>query len=94
MAGLNRLAFDDGTKEIGLGVLLPNFWNCEFGTELFSAIMEHAKLKLNLEDIYATCDLDNIYSIKSLEKLGIKFVRNIEYMGENSPTLLLVKSLI
>lgn len=48
------------------------FWNQGIATEAVQAVLQFAINKLNLETIFATCDEDNIASIKVLEKCGMK----------------------
>ena len=51
--------------------ILPNFWNSGFATEALMEILQFGFSKLALHRIEAGCAIENIASIKVLEKVGM-----------------------
>jgi RimJ/RimL family protein N-acetyltransferase len=49
----------------------PDYWNKGYTTEALSEILKLGFLKLNLHRIEAGCAVDNVASIKVLEKVGM-----------------------
>lgn len=49
----------------------PDYWNKGFGTETLHEILNFGFEKLQLHRIEAGCAVDNIASIKVLEKVGM-----------------------
>jgi RimJ/RimL family protein N-acetyltransferase len=52
-------------------VLYPKYWNQGFATEVLSAMIDFGFDKLKLHRIQAGCAVDNVGSIKVLEKVGM-----------------------
>ena len=69
---------------------MPEHRQKGFGFESASAIMTYARTKLGIDYIVAITDLDNIGSIKLLEKLGLKFEKIMELDGDGKPCRLFV----
>ena len=57
---------------------LPDFWNQGFAYEAANAVLTDARERLKLNRILAIVNPDNDASIKLLEKLGLKFERNLK----------------
>lgn len=51
--------------------LHPNYWNKGYATEVLNAVLDFGFNELNLHRIHAGCALENIGSIKVLEKAGM-----------------------
>ncbi|MDD4779653.1 MAG: GNAT family N-acetyltransferase [Tissierellia bacterium] len=66
--------------EIGLKIL-PEFWGRGFATEIGNALIHYGMVKLDLDEIIAMADPNNIRSIKSLENIGMTFLKNGYYLG-------------
>jgi len=56
---------------------LPDFWNKGFAFEAAAAVLTDARERLKLNRILAIVNPDNDSSIKLLEKLGLKYERNV-----------------
>jgi len=61
---------------------MPDYRGKGYGFESASAVLEYAKNELGINYIVAITDLDNVRSIKLLEKLGLKFEK-IMKLDEN-----------
>lgn len=66
--------------EIGLKIL-PKFWGKNFSKEIGNALIHYGLVKLDLDEIIAMADPNNIGSIKSLESIGMTFLKNGYYYG-------------
>jgi len=66
--------------EIGMKIL-PLFWGNGYSTEVGNALIHYGLSKLKLNEIIAMADPDNIKSIKSLESLGMRFIKYGYYNG-------------
>ena len=69
---------------------MPEYRNKGYGYESCVAIMDYAKDELGIDYIVAITDLDNIASIKLLEKLGLKFDKVMQLDGEKKQCRLFV----
>ncbi len=69
---------------------MPEFRNKGYGYESSVAILDYAKDELGIDYIVAITDLDNIASIKLLEKLGLKFEKIMQLDGEKKQCRLFV----
>ena len=54
---------------------LPDYWGRGFAFEAASAVMKDARERLKLNQVLAIVNPDNEASIKLLERLGLRFVR-------------------
>lgn len=63
-----------GDNEVGYR-LLPKHWRKGFGTEVLKGLITHAS-NLGMKYLIAEVIKDNIASVKILEKLGFKFLRD------------------
>ncbi len=61
--------------------LIPDYWGNGYSTELGRAVISYGLMKLKLKEIIAMADPDNIRSIKSLESLGMEFIKYGYYNG-------------
>jgi RimJ/RimL family protein N-acetyltransferase len=61
---------------------LPDFWNRGFAFEAANAVLNDARERLKLNRILAVVNPDNDASIKLLEKLGLKFERNLKLAAD------------
>ncbi len=61
--------------------LNKNYWGKGFATEAAKASVDYGINQLNLKDIYAIADMNNIASKKVLEKVGLKFIETFNLEG-------------
>jgi RimJ/RimL family protein N-acetyltransferase len=71
---LRREALDD--VDVGFA-LLPRFWRRGYASEAAAAVLDYGRTTLGLERIVAVTQPDNLGSIKTLEKLGMRFERMV-----------------
>lgn len=69
---------------------MPQYRGNGYGFESASAVLNYAKNDLGINYIVALTDLDNVPSIKLLEKLGLKFEKIIQLDGEEKQCRLFV----
>ena len=69
---------------------MPDYRGKGYGYESASAIMDYAKSELAIDYIVAITDLDNVGSIKLLEKLGLKFEKVMQLDGDKKQCRLFV----
>jgi RimJ/RimL family protein N-acetyltransferase len=94
--GLNRVALRDAGAVIGICgllkrdhldhpdigfALLPGFWSQGYAREAADAVIAHGREQLGLRRILATTALDNVDSIRLLEKMGFQFESLIQSPG-------------
>jgi len=92
-AGLNKLRFDDKENRVELGIMImPEFWNCGYASELCTALIKYGQDSLRLKEIYFAIDRDNGASIKAANKQMVESIGTIDYLGEEK--LLFVKKLL
>lgn len=74
----------DGTNEIMLSYLLDSqHWGYGYALECCEAVLKYAKEQLDLKRIVAVIDFDNIRSIKTAEKLGMKYEKDVVFNNRN-----------
>jgi RimJ/RimL family protein N-acetyltransferase len=61
---------------------LPDFWSQGFAFEAATAVLTDARERLKLNRILAIVNPDNDASIKLLQKLGLKFERNVRLAAD------------
>ncbi|MBC7410040.1 MAG: GNAT family N-acetyltransferase [Arcicella sp.] len=61
--------------------LLEKYWGKGIATETANATLKYAFTKLNLLEVYAMCDIENIGSKNVLEKAGFSFIESFDYNG-------------
>lgn len=81
-AGLKYLPEFDKT-DIGFR-FLPTYWGQGFATEVSLSIIKYGFEKLGLQEIIGIADPDNIGSIKTLKKIGLKFYKYDFYDAEDT----------
>jgi len=67
---------------------LPEYTCFGYAFEIASATLDYAKHTLNLKKIVAITSTDNISSVKLLEKIGLKFEKNIRLKDDIEEVLL------
>jgi len=82
---LKRDTLDD--PDIGFA-FLPAYSGKGYAFEIAQATLDHARTKLGFHRISAITIPENERSVRLLEKIGMKFIREIQ-MGGNTETLLL-----
>ena len=74
----------DGTNEIMLSYLLDSqHWGYGYALECCEAVLKYAKEQLELKRIVAVIDFDNMRSIKTAEKLGMKYEKDVVFNNRN-----------
>ena len=76
-AGLKYLPEFDKT-DIGFR-FLPNYWGQGIATEVSIPIIKYGFEKLGLQEIIGIADADNIGSVKTLKRIGLKFYKQDVY---------------
>ncbi|WP_131535846.1 GNAT family N-acetyltransferase [Pedobacter nototheniae] len=61
---------------------IKEYWGKGYATESAKASISYAFNQLNANEVYAIADIDNLASIKILEKLGLKRVNIFQYDGK------------
>jgi RimJ/RimL family protein N-acetyltransferase len=75
------------SPDIGFA-FLPEFTGKGFAFEVANSTLTHAKDILKLPIILAITNPDNVKSIKLLEKIGLKFIRTINFENDNEELML------
>jgi len=80
--GITGFRYLSSIKKTEIGTkLLPSFWGNGYSTEVGNALIHYGLTELKLNEIIAIADPNNIKSIKSLESLGMKFIKYGYYNG-------------
>ncbi|KZL26956.1 Acetyltransferase (GNAT) family protein [Pseudovibrio sp. Ad37] len=61
---------------------LPEYWGQGYAEEALNAFLPFAMQELNLTSLLAETQLQNIRSIRLLQKLGMQQTRQLERFGE------------
>lgn len=61
---------------------IKKYWGKGYATESARASISYAFNQLNADEVYAIADIDNLASVKILEKLGLKRINIFEYDGK------------
>jgi [ribosomal protein S5]-alanine N-acetyltransferase len=79
-AGLKHL---EDLREVDLGYrFLPAYWGAGLGTEAARAVLGYGLSHLGLKQIVALVHLENVASMRVLEKIGMEPTGTIEYRGD------------
>lgn len=70
----------DNTVDIGYR-FFQKYWNQGFASESAKACLEYGFAVLELEEIVANADCDNVASIRVMEKIGMEFQHKQAYDG-------------
>jgi len=90
-AGICGLIKRDTLDDVDIGfAFLDEHCGRGFAYEAASAVLEHAGRKLGMRRIVAITAPDNTQSIRLVEKLGLRFDRQLILNGDGSPTNLYV----
>ncbi|MBU0661138.1 GNAT family N-acetyltransferase [Patescibacteria group bacterium] len=71
--------------------LHPDFWGKGYGTEIVQKAVSYALDELKLKELYAETQKKNLKSMKLLEKIGFKFMGEVERFGEDQVIYLIKK---
>ena len=83
--GMCGLIKRDSLPDVDVGfAFLPDYWSQGYAFEAANAVMNYGREVLGLSRIVAITSLDNVASIKLLEKVGLKFERLIK-LDEDQP---------
>lgn len=86
--GMCGLIKREGLADVDIGfAFFPRFWSKGYAYEAAAAVMDHGRA-LGLRRIVAITSPDNQSSIKLLQKLGMKFERNMTLPGPSSEVML------
>lgn len=79
-AGLRHLGFDDTQPEIDVGyALFKEYWGWGYATELAQACIDWGFQQLPVDYLIAIVFPNNLASRRVLEKVGMRYVKNIQY---------------
>lgn len=89
--GTTGLIDREGMKNIEVGfALLQEFEGKGYAYEATKAILNYASEKLNINPIVAITDLENVKSIRLLNRLGLHFDKNIQLPNFEKPCKLFI----
>ena len=78
------LKYDKDLDETDIGFrFFENYWNKGYATESAKACIAYGFEKLHLETIIGRAMLENVASIKVLEKIGLTFDRTFDFDEQN-----------
>ncbi|MCT4178955.1 GNAT family N-acetyltransferase [Elizabethkingia anophelis] len=76
------LKYNSSTDETDVGFrFFEHYWNKGFATESAGACIDYGFKNLNLNTVLGRAMQDNAASVKILEKLGMKYVRDFDFDG-------------
>lgn len=83
--GITQLTYSNKIRAVEIGTkILPEYWGRGYASELTKAVVEYGLYKINIDEIVAVTDINNLGAIKSLENCGMKFKRYGYYNGSES----------
>ena len=92
--GMCGLLKRDSLPDVDVGfAFLPAHWSQGYAFEAAAAVMTYGREVLGLRRIVAITSLDNVASIKLLEKIGLRFERLIK-LAEDQPEVRLFGSTV
>lgn len=78
------LKYDHQKNETDIGFrFFEEHWNKGFATESAKACLKYGFEELNLKSIVGRAMLENVASIRVLEKIGLKFLMNFDFDENN-----------
>ncbi len=81
----------EGMEHIEIGfALLPEYRGKGYAYEATKEIMKYASTELKIDPIVAITDLENIKSAKLLDRLGLRFDKNIQLPDFEKPSKLFI----
>jgi [ribosomal protein S5]-alanine N-acetyltransferase len=81
--GICGLVKREGLEDTDIGfAFLPKFSGKGYALEAATAMLHHAHTQLQLRSVVAITTTDNIRSANLLQKLGMRFSKNIELDNE------------
>jgi [ribosomal protein S5]-alanine N-acetyltransferase len=86
MCGLVKREFFD-TPDIGFA-FMREYWGLGFASEAAKATCDYACTQLRINEILGFTSVDNIASMRVLEKIGLKYDKIVELPGYNEPSRL------
>ncbi len=90
--GICGLVKRDALEDVDVGfAFLPAFWLKGYAFESVSGVIAYGRRTLGLRRIVAVTQLDNVGSIKTLEKAGLTFEGMVR-LSEEGPALQLFAS--
>lgn len=76
------LKYNSSTDETDVGFrFFEHYWNKGFATESAGACIDYGFKKLKLNTVVGRAMRDNTASVKVLEKLGMKYLRDFDFDG-------------
>lgn len=91
--GMCGLVKREGLDNIDIGfAFLPEYEGKGYAFEAASAVMDYAKNTLEIKQVAAITLPDNSKSVKILEKLGMRPVKNIRLPNDNDELMLYMKT--
>ncbi|MFL9832462.1 GNAT family N-acetyltransferase [Chryseobacterium terrae] len=87
------LKYDEDLNETDIGFrFFEHFWNKGFATESAKACIDYGFEKFNLKTIVGRAMKENIASVKVLEKIGLTYVKDFDFNGNDGIILEIEKS--
>ena len=87
--GICGLIKRDTLDDVDIGfAFLPEYCGQGYGYESASAVVQYGKNTIGLKRLVAIVAPDNDYSIRLIEKLGMKFEGLLDLKGDGTPTKL------
>jgi ribosomal-protein-alanine N-acetyltransferase len=82
--GFCGLQFLDNTSEVEVGYrLAKRFWGMGFGSEAANSTLRYAFEELDLDRIVAVVQPGNVASLRVLEKIGLRYVKDARYYNSD-----------
>ncbi len=83
--GITQLFYSKKIKGVEIGTkILPEYWSKGYASELTKAVINYGLNELEIEEIIAVTDINNVGAIKSLENCGMKFKKYGYYNGSEA----------
>lgn len=81
--GISGLVDREGLEHIDVGyAFLPEFRGKGYAYEATKSVLSYAKKTLQIESVVAITNEDNIKSCQLLERLGLKFIKIIQFLDD------------
>jgi RimJ/RimL family protein N-acetyltransferase len=92
--GICGLIRRDGLEDADIGfALLPAFWGSGYAAEAAEAVVQHARDDIGLARLAAIASPGNARSIHLLERLGLRFARQMQLSTDASVVSLYLRDL-
>ena len=87
--GLCGLVKREGLDHPDIGyALLPDFWGAGLASEAARATLQYAQDKLGIDQVLGVTSMDNASSMRVLEKIGLRYDREVILPQQDHPSRL------